>query len=135
MLDVYTICDRKGNRSPQLPRWCYAYTIHVITRIWGIENIVGPRKSLESQTTIPRRTTRVKRPKPGQLRAHETPVSKLKPPFLYVSDPVVQRPPDRTQSAVVLREVDVRMALKSDGTDSRYNDSGSDTESFEQTVL
>jgi len=75
------------------------------------------------------------RPKLGQLRANVTPVPKLNPPPLYVSDPVVQRPPDRPQPAVVLWDVDVRMALKADGTDPRHDNSGSDAESLEQTIF
>lgn len=74
-------------------------------------------------------------PKPAQLRTHVTPVPEFNPPFLYVSDPIVQRSPDRSQPAVVLRDVNVWMALKTDGTDSRYNGGGPDTESFEQTVF
>lgn len=75
------------------------------------------------------------KPKLGQLCANVTPVPKLNPPLLYVSDPVVQCPPDRPQPAIALRDVYVRMTLKTDGTDPRYNDGGSDTESLEQTIF
>ena len=70
-----------------------------------------------------------------RLRAHVTPIPKLNLPLLYTSDPVVQRPPDRPQSAITLRYIDVWVTLETDRTDSRHNDGCSDAERLEQAVF
>lgn len=69
------------------------------------------------------------------LHADITPIPEFDLPHLYVSDSVVQRSTDKSQSTVVFRYVDIRMALKANSTDSRHNDGGTDTERLEQTTF